>query len=86
MDRRRGEGSEYQQDDRQAYQRQPQRPDSNSKPQMNASLSGRKKSCRQQMVNGFLSGSLFGASWSGVSAMARTTQLQVRLVFSTLYH
>lgn len=34
-------------------------------------------SCTVKVVNGFVNGSVFGATMSGLSAMARATQLQI---------
>jgi hypothetical protein len=35
------------------------------------------QSCTVKVVNGFVNGSVFGATMSGLSAMARATQLQI---------
>lgn len=35
------------------------------------------QSCTVKVANGFVNGSVFGATMSGLSAMARATQLQI---------
>jgi hypothetical protein len=47
-------------------------------PHSYASISGRNQSCSQKVRAGFLSGAVFGASMSGLSAVAQASQLQIR--------
>jgi hypothetical protein len=42
-----------------------------------ASISGRSQSCSQKVRAGFLRGAVFGASMSGLSAVAQASQLQI---------
>jgi uncharacterized MAPEG superfamily protein len=51
-----------------------------------ASISGRSQSCSQKVRAGFLSGAVFGASMSGLSAVAQASQLQIRWVSSSLIY
>ncbi|CAM6046591.1 unnamed protein product [Sphagnum compactum] len=46
-------------------------------PHSYASISGRSQSCSQKVRAGFLSGAVFGASMSGLSAVAQASQLQI---------
>ncbi|CAM6023836.1 unnamed protein product [Sphagnum balticum] len=47
-------------------------------PHSYASISGRSQSCGQKVRAGFLSGAVFGASMSGLSAVAQASQLRIR--------
>lgn len=55
-------------------------------PHSYASISGRNQSCSQKVRAGFLSGAVFGASMSGLSAVAQASQLQIRWVSSSLIY
>jgi hypothetical protein len=46
-------------------------------PHSYASISGRSQSCSQKVRAGFLSGAVFGASMSGLSAVAQSSLSQI---------